>query len=218
MHTLSRRYAPLTLILTAVLLLAGCASVSKSERLVGTSATLQNVEDDYRQAQLQTAATEEALDAMLIAQDADLEQAFDSFTLNRNRMEQIGSRLIAHADGMFFRGTYYFVESGKTMDSCALPRAGKAAGQRSVDLGEDFAAVSEAGGEIKRAFRAFQLDIEQIHDYLDDNLTPSGLDTMEQIVRKAKVDSESLQESLQEALAVLGRARTSLQQGAQKKG
>jgi hypothetical protein len=217
MHPLSR-YVPLALILVAVLLLAGCAGVSKSERLVGTSATLQNVEDDYRQAQLQAAATEEAMDAMLIAADLDLGQAFDTFTVHRNRMEQLGGRLVTHADGMFFRGTYYFVESGKTMESCALPRAGKAAGQRSVDLGENFDAVSEAGGGIKRAFRAFQLDLEQIHDYLSDNLTPSGLDTMEQIVRKARVDSESLQDLLQEALAVLGRARTSLPQGAQKQG
>ena len=205
------------LLLAATFLLAGCASLGMGTT-APASASLQSVEDDYRQAQLQTAATEEALDGLAVASDLDLKRAFNFFSGNRDKMEQIGSRLVRHADGMFLRGTYYFVESGKSMEACAFPRSGKNDDQQSINLGEDFNPISEAGGEVKRAFRAFQLDIEQLHDYLANNLTPAGIDSMDLILRKAKVDSDSLQETLKQALTALGHAKTNLVQGAQKKG
>jgi hypothetical protein len=206
----------LTWILFAtMLLLAGCASFGAGRTAgAGTSATLQSVADDYQQALQQTAASEEALDGVAVATEPDLKQSFVFFTTNRDKMEQIGSRLVTHADGMFFRGTYYFVESGKSLEACAFPRTARAGDQQSINLGADFDAVSEAGGEIKRAFRAFQLDIEQIHDYLANNLTLSGLDSIDQIMRKAKVDGDSLQDSLRQALAALQHAKTTLAQGA----
>jgi len=208
-----------SLLFATVLLLAGCASFGTGRTAgAGSSATLQNVEDDYRQALLQTAASEEALDGMAVAAEPDLKQTFAFFSTNRDKMEQVGSRLLTHADGMFFRGTYYFVESGKSLEACAFPRTARGEDQQSIDLGADFDAVSEAGGEVKRAFRAFQLDIEQIHDYLAANLTLNGVDSIEKILRKAKVDGDSLQDSLRQALAALQHAKTTLAQGAQKKG
>lgn len=202
----------------AALLLAGCASFGTGQTAgAGTSATLQSVDDDYHQALLQTAATEEALDGLAITTEPDLKQSFGFFATNRDKMEQIGSRLVRHADGMFYRGTYYFVESGKSLEACAFPRTARDEDQQSIDLGADFDAVSESGGEVKRAFRAFQLDIEQIHDYLAANLTLSGVDSIDQILRKAKVDSDSLQDSLRQALAALQHAKTTLAQS-QKKG
>jgi hypothetical protein len=201
------------------LLLAGCASFGTGQPAgVAKSATLQSVEDDYHQALLQTAATEEALDGVAIASELDLKQSFNFFVANRDKMERLGSRLVTHADGMFFRGTYYFVESGKSLEACAFPRNARDGDQQGIDLGEDFDAVSEAGGEVKRAFRAFQLDIEQIRDYIAANMTLNGVDSIDKILHKAKVDSDSLQDSLRQALAALQHAKTTLAQEAQKKG
>ena len=208
-------FAPL--FLAAALLLSGCAAIGLN-RSPGASATVQGVEDDYRQAQRQTAATEAALNGVAISADLDLKQSFDYFSANRELMEQIGMRLVTHADGMFYRGTFYFVESGKSLESCAFPRTGRTDDQRSIDLGEDFNAISETGGEVKRSFRAFQFDIEQIQAYLANNLTPSGVDTIDQMLRKAKVDSDSLRETLGQALAALEHAKTTLAREAQKKG
>jgi len=205
------------LFFSAALLLAGCASLGMRPA-APPGATIQTVEDDYRQAQLQVAATQDALDGMVVSADLDLRQSFDYFTSNLAMMEQIGKRLVAHADGMFYRGSYYFVESGKSLEACAFPRSGRTDNQRGVDLGESFYLVSESGGAVKRGFRAFQFDIEQIHDYLAGNLTPVGIDTLEQILRKAKVDSDSLEKTLRQAQTTLERAKTTLAQQAPRKG
>jgi len=218
MRTSRRPEVLLAAIITAAaLLLAGCASIGMGPA-TPPSATLQTVEDDYRQAQLQTAATQDALDELVVSADLDLRQSFDYFSTNLAMMEQIGKRLVAHADGMFYRGTYYFVESGKSLEACAFPRSGRTDDQRSIDLGENFYVISEAGGAIKRGFRAFQFDIEQIQSYLAGNLSPTGIDTLEQMLRKAKVDSDSLQGTLRQAQTALERAKTALLLEAQKKG
>jgi hypothetical protein len=216
MKTSKRCAAPLALpLLVAIFLLAGCAGLGKGFATY-PSATLQSVADDYRQAELQSEATEESLEGLAIANYQDLRQAFNFFTVNRDQMEQAGSRLVTHADGMLFRGTYYFVESGKSLEACAIPRSTKSDDRRSIDLGEDFDAVSAAGGEVKRAFRAFQLDIGQIHGSLASSLTPVTVDALDQMLRKAKVDSDSLQYALSQALAALEHAKITLAQGAQK--
>jgi hypothetical protein len=213
-----RSFVPFaSFIFAAALLLCGCAALGL-HRSAGASATVQGVEDDYKQAQRQTEATEAALNGVAISADLDLKQSFDYFSANRELMEQIGKRLVTHADGMFYRGTFYFVESGKSLESCAFPRTGRTDDLRSIDLGEDFDAISETGGEVKRSFRAFQFDIEQIQAYLANNLTPIGVDTIVQMLRKAKVDSDSLQETLEQALTALEHAKTNLAREAQKKG
>ena len=154
---------------------------------------------------------------LAVAALPDLKLNFDFFTLNRDKMEQVGTRLVQHADGMFFRGTYYFVESGKSLEACAIPRIGRS-DEQPIDLGGDFNTISEDGGEVKRGFRAFQLDIEQLHEFLAENLSLAGIDALDPFFRKAKVDSDSLQQTLREALAALERAKKNLPQGAPKNG
>ena len=211
MKSFSRCLA-LAYVLLAATLLTSCASLGMG-RKPPQSATVQAVEDDYHQAQLQAAATQEALDGLVVAADPDLKQSFAYFTMNLDLMEQVGKRLITHADGMFYRGTFYFVESGKSLESCTFPRSGKTDDQRSIDLGDNFYVISGLGGEIKRSFRAFQFDIEQLQGHLKNDLTPNGIDTIEMFLRKAKVDGDSLQETLREAQTALERAKTTMPKG-----
>ena len=211
MKSFSRCLVPANVLLAAILL-TSCASLNIGAN-APPSATVQAVEDDYHQAQLQAAATQDALDGLVVAADLDLKQSFAYFTANLDLMEQIGKRLITHADGMFYRGTFYFVESGKSLESCTFPRSGKTDDQRSIDLGENFYVISGLGGEVKRSFRAFQFDIEQLQGHLKSNLTPAGIDTIEKLLRKAKVDSDSLQETLREAQTALERAKTAMPKG-----
>lgn len=167
------------------------------------SATLQGISDDYLWALHQTQATEEALLGVSLAPPPDLGQAFRFYQANAELMLQAGERLLRHADGMFYRGTFYLVESGRSLEACALPRTGRNDEQRVIDLGEDFDKVSEAGGEIKRAYRAFQFDVVKLREVLDHLLTPASVDTLQPIFEKAQVDSTGLQEALERGLGVL---------------
>lgn len=207
----------LVFLATATCFFAGCAG-SKSAPTATGNATLPSVADDYRQAQLQAAATEEALQELPFADHLDLPRSFYWFSDHADRMDQIGERLVTHAIGMYYRGTYYFVESPRSLESCAYPRGGRFVDQQGIDLGEDFAPISEAGGEVKRAFRAYQFDIQQIRCVLGRNLTPASARSLLPIMRKAGVDSASLQKALLQALQALEHAKAALPQGAPSAG
>jgi hypothetical protein len=203
------------MLLATALSLAGCASFGKgqSSKIV---ATLQSVKDDYNQAELQAEITEGALNELNVSADVDLKQAYDTFSESVDRMQAAGKPLIIHADAMYFRGESYFVESVKSGTACVYPRQIEPGDKQAAELGAYFNAISEEGWEVKRAFRAYQFDISQIQDYLSRNLTPKGIETITPIIDKAKVDGDSLKESLEQALAAVERAKTAKVQAAPK--
>ncbi|GFO66621.1 hypothetical protein GMLC_02000 [Geomonas limicola] len=210
MKSSTKGRAILVFLLTA--LVAGCAGTGASRNTSSPygSATLQGISDDYLWALHQTQATEEALLGITLAAPPDLRQAFRFYLANAELMIQAGDHLLHHADGMFYRGTFYLVESGRSLEACALPRTGRNDEQRVIDLGDDFDRVSEAGGEIKRAYRAFQFDVVQLRDVLDNNLTLAMVDELDPIFEKAQVDSTSLQEALERGLGVLEETQATL--------
>jgi len=195
-----------SLFIATITLLTGCAS--SAERKARMSSTLLNVEVDYREAQLRTAATEAALNELAVSADLDLRQSFDAYSFSVDRMEEIGKRLLAHADGMHSRGRDYFAAPPQTPGPGAPKQTEKPQEQRSAAPIENFDAIAEAGSEIKRDFRAYQFDIKQIHDTLAGNLSPISIDAIAQFLRKAQVDGDSLQQNLTQALDELQRARS----------
>ena len=180
------------------------ADTAQDERLV---ATVQSVQDDLKLALMQSEATEEALNELLVTDVADLEQAYQEFSIAVARMQDTGNRLVTHADELRYGGPSYLVESGQTPTACVFPRLRVPQDSKQAQLGEHFDAVAAEAWKVKRAYRAFQFDISQINEVLYQNLTPRTLDTLRNIINKARVDGDSLQEALTRAQAVLERAK-----------
>lgn len=183
-------------------------TAAQDERMV---ATVQRVQDDLKLAQLQIVATIDALNELSVSDVADLEQAYQEFAVWVARMEDTGSRLVAHADEMRYSGPSYLVESGRTPTACAFPRLRVPQDSKEAQLGEHFDAVAAETWKAKRAYRAFQFDITQINEVLYQNLTPRTLDNLRNMVRKARVDAESLREALTRAQALLEKAKVASQ-------
>jgi hypothetical protein len=177
----------------------------------GMVATVQSVQDDLKLAQLQSEATEKALNELAISDVLDLQQAFQEFSTWVASMQDTGNRLVAHADQMHYTGASYLVESGQTPTACAFPRLRLPQDSPQAQLGEYFDAVADETWKVKRAYRAFELDITQINETLGKNLTPRSLDNLRQMVRKTRVDADSFQEALTRAQVVLERAKLASQ-------
>ena len=197
-----------SMLIAAVVSLTGCASTkARMEQSKVATATLQSVQDDYEDAALLVEETEHALRELELAPDMDLGQAYLMFTESVDNMRLAGEDLIVHADAMHLRGASYLVESEQSGTACAYPRSRQPVNQRVAELGVFFSAISEEGWEVKRALRAYQFDLDQIQSSLSGYLTRSDVDVMQPIVEKAKVDSFSLKESLEQALAAIERAK-----------
>ena len=210
-----RTYLVTSMILAAIVL-NGCAVVGIGQRqpprLV---ATLASVQDDYQQAALETAGTEEAINELVVSEPIDLEQAYQAFAESVDRIQQTGKRLITHADEMHFSGASYLVDSGKAPTACVYPRLRQPEDAKAAEYGEYFNAIADEGWEVKRAFRAFEFDISQLKDTLSMSRKRNMVQGMTPIIRKAQADGESFRESLADALAAIERAKLVQSQAAQ---
>lgn len=207
----ARRAAVLltAMLFAATLTISGCALFGKGGSSAATAtATLQSAQDDYLQAQMQTEATEQALDELSASPEVDLAQAYRSFAASVDGVQAAGSRLITHADAMHFSGAAYFVESEKSATACVFPPLQRSGNRRPEEIGTYFDAIAEEAWQVKRAYRAFQFDLGLIRDHLARNLTPKSIEVIAPTMLKAKVEGESLKYSLEQALAALERAKT----------
>jgi hypothetical protein len=204
-----------TLLLATTVSLSGCAMFGKGDS-AKMSATLQSVQDDYLQAKLQTEVTEDDLEELETADEVDLKQAYKTFSKSADDMRQAGKGLVNHADSMHFQGAAYLIEAEKTATACVYPRFRRPEDLPVAESGSYFDEIAEEGWEVKRAYRAFQFDLNEIRDYLAANLTPKAVDSLTPIFAKATVDAESLRNSLQQAIAALERAKVAKAQKAVK--
>jgi hypothetical protein len=206
--------------LVASMLLAATFSLSDYATAIAKSSnptpvTLQTVQFDLDQAELQREATVDALNELSISPEQDIPQAYATFSTSVERMEMVGARLIADADGMYFNGPAYFIESEQSTVACEMPRQ-RYKNARRDDLGTYFDAISEGSWDVKHAYRSYQFDLRQLRDFLANNQNPKGIETMVLMFRKAQLDSASFEDALERALAAMDRAKTAKAQAAPK--
>ena len=204
-YTIRPTSLPAALLLVATLALSGCAVLGRSETT--TTATLQGLQDDYRQAVLQAAATTGALNELTVSDTADLDRAYRRFAEEATRMQEIGTRLLDHAQAMQARGASYLVESEKTATACVFPAGRRPEDRRTADLGGHFEEIARQGWEVKRAYRAYQFDLGQISRYLAHKVEPSAMNAITPILDKSRVDADSLKYALEKVQAALERAQ-----------
>jgi hypothetical protein len=195
----------------ALILLPGCAT-SKTERGPEKVATLQSVKDDFDLVAVRAEEAEDALIELKLSPDIDLDQAFHAFSVSTDRLLEAGKSMIAHADAMYYVGEPYIVESEKTLTACVYPRIPVPGDKQPAELGRYFDTISDQSWEVKRAYRAYQSDIRLIRNSLADILTPATRESISFMFEKARVDSDSLVESLDKASATMEQAKTAIAQ------
>jgi len=191
--------------------IAGCKGLNLRTTI---SSSLQTVQDDLEYAQLQVKDTEDALNDLIVAPDADLRQAYETFSERVDKLTGTGARLVRHADGIYYRDRSYFVEPEASANECQYPRLSNRAGTRPVELGEAFDPLAERSLQVKRALREYDFDVTQIRDQLSAHLTPRSVEAMNFIIRKAQADGESLDYALVQALFALQSAKTAQMEAA----
>lgn len=203
------------MVLVAFAFLTGCAHQGTAPeaaiKLPDQTATIQGVQDDYDQAVSQVEATQEALQELYVSPVQDLQQAADSFRRNASMMLALGDALVRHADGMHLQGPAYLVERKEVPPSCPVPGAAMQMAFRPAQLDGYFETVSDLAWEVKRAYRAYEFDVEQVNTVLTPDVTPVKVTPamvrgLELLIRKAEVDSAHLKEAIEEAEGAIDQA------------
>ncbi|MBN2299404.1 MAG: DUF2959 family protein [Deltaproteobacteria bacterium] len=204
-----------TMILGVIMSLTGCA-MTGMQRSAKTDTTMEKVEQDYNEAVAQVEVTGASLGDLVKLGQSDVKEAFEKYSDNVDKMEDLGKRLFKHADNMNSQGKDYFAEWRKQGNTYTNPQIQALSEQRRADLSAVFAKISEASVGVKGVFKAYLSDIREIQTYLSNDLTPKGVEAIIPTAETALKDGESLKDAIIPVLSAIGSARAELTQGGAK--
>jgi len=211
---------PATLLLGVFILLGSCAMFGKGPdtgtKRTAVTTSMQTVENDIRESVLQVDATGSSLQDLIKPGQIDVKMAFDKYSDNVVKMEQMGNQLMKHTDEMSVRRSEYFTEWEKRGDTYTNPQIQELSEQRRADLGKIFDEIPEARVGVKGALQTYLSDIKEIQNYLSNDLTPNGIGAITPIAQKSITDGDNLKEAVKPVLSALERARGEMLQGGTK--
>lgn len=203
-----------TMLLVTNTCLTGCATTGV-ERATKTTTSMQEVEDDYKQASVQIDATRVSLEDLVKPDQTDMKKAYDAYAENVKKMEQLGKRLDKHTEKMSVRGNEYFT---KWESSYTNPEIRELSERRRIEMREGYAKIAEASIGVKGALKSYLTDIREIQKYLSNDLTPQGIESIRTVSQTAVKDGENLKETIKPVLIAIDRAKADMTQGGMNKG
>ncbi len=190
----------------------GCATTG-DQRASKTRSTMKDVEEDYRAALTQVDVTDDSLQALIDEGQPDEKKAYEKYSDNVGKMDNLGRRLFDRADKMGVEQKDYFEEWRMQGNTYSDEQIQALSEQRRADLGEVFAQISQASVGVKGSLKAYISDILQIRTYLSTDLTPKGVNALTPTIRKAIADGGDLKDAVRPVLTAIGNARAELAQG-----
>lgn len=195
-----------------LLLLPGCATTG-SGRAEKTTAKMEVVDSEMRQAVVQIDATGISLEKLIAPGLSDTKGAFETYSENVVTMERLGEKLIKHTDEMSVRGTDYFAEWEKEGNTYTNPRIRELSEQRRSDLNTVYRKISESSIGVKGWFIAYMRDIKEIQSFLATDLTDKGITAITPVAQKAISDGTILRNAVLPVLSALDGAKREMAQG-----
>ena len=195
-----------------LLLLPGCATTG-SGRAEKTTAKMEVVDSEIRQAVVQIDATGLSLEKLIAPGLSDTKDAFETYSENVVKMERLGEKLIKHTDEMSVRGKDYFAEWEKQGNTYTNPQIRELSEQRRSDLNTVYRKISESSIGVKGWFIAYMRDIKEIQSFLSTDLTDKGIASITPVARKAINDGTVLRNGVLPVLSALDGAKSEMAQG-----
>jgi hypothetical protein len=203
------------MIVIVILSLTGCA-MTGMQRSAKTATSMDVVEQDYREVVSQVDLTRASLEDLIRPGQPEVKGAFEKYSANVDKMDDLKKSLFKHADNMNSQGKNYFEEWRKQGDMYTNPQIQALSEQRRADLSAIFVKISEASIGVKGVFKNYLSDISEIRTYLSNDLTTKGVEAITPTAQKAIMDGDSLKDAVDPVLSAISRARAEMtQRGAQ---
>ena len=206
-----------SLILALGINLTGCATTGV-ERARKTTTSMQTVEQDYKQVSLQVDATNASLQEVISPNQIDLKKALDKYRTNVTKMEKLGKQLNKDSAEMRAKGQDYFGEWEKEGTSYSNAQIRQLSDERRLQLRELFAQIPEASAGVRGSLHSYLIAIKEIRNYLNNDLTPSGVEGITPVAQRAIQEGEELKAAVKPVLAAISQARTAMAQGGPSRG
>jgi hypothetical protein len=192
-------------------ILLGCASTG-IQRSTEASTTMQTMDSVIKLVVVQLGATGASLDELTKPGQSDVRKAFDLYTANVSKLENLEKDFARHAEQMEVRGREYFEEWQKDGDTYKSPEIQKLSEQRRLELTDIYGRIAQNSIGVKESFKAYVSESKEIQRYLSNDLTPRGIQAIEPIAVRAVLDGEILNDSIRDLQSAIERAQVEMYQ------
>jgi outer membrane murein-binding lipoprotein Lpp len=200
------------MLIVAVISIAGCSSTG-IQRSKEATTTMQTMDNDIKLVVVQLDATKASLDELTRPGQSDVKKAFDLYTDNVSKIEEMEKDFAKHADEMQARGKDYFEEWQKEGNKYKNPQIQELSEQRRIQLGEIYGRIAENSIGVKAAFKTYVSDVKEIQIYVSNDLTPKGIEAIVPISSKVVNDGDNLKYAIKNVQTAIERARGEMSQG-----
>jgi len=117
-----------------------------------------------------------------------------------------------HSDEMNARGKDYFDEWQKDGDKYKNPAIQQLSEQRQQELADIYGQIARNSLGVKEAFQTYVSDAKQVLNYLSNDLTPKGIESIAPTSQKVIYDGDNLKYSIKYVQTAIDRARVEMSQ------
>jgi chromosome segregation ATPase len=185
-----------------VTVLGGCATTGM-ERSTATVNSIDDVDAEIRIMTTNIDVTAASLDNLGKSEPAGLKRSFDSYSDNLAKLDAQGKLVIKRVGEMKANSKEYFAEWEKQGDTYTNPKIRQLSEERRIKLAEIYAQVPIAGAGIEESYQSYLTNLKEIHRYLSNDLTSSGVNAIAPVTQTAFRDLDRLKESLKPLIRAL---------------
>ena len=201
----------LAIVVTAAIGMTGCATTGM-ERSARAQTSMTEVDRTIKSLSVQLDATGASLRELVKPNNPDVEEAFNLYSENVSKMEQLEKNFTKHTDEMNARGNDYFEEWQKEGEKYKNPRIQKLSEQRRIELSRIYGEIATSSIGVKEGLNSYVSDLTEIRTYLSNDLTPRGIHAIEPLAREVAGKGRWLKYEIMDIQAAVNRANAAMAQ------
>ena len=189
--------------------LAGCAT-SGYQQADKTGASIAQFRKEITAAKLAVDDTVKSLGQVAVAADTNPRPAFQQFSKSLASLESTSAQVKKRAAEMRAAGQTYFANWEKELANLKNPEIKAMATQQRAKLQTTFDSIKKVAEPLKAQFDPWLSDLKDLHQYLSNDLSISGVDAAKPIFAKAQAEGFEVQKSMDALVAELNSVAATL--------
>lgn len=168
-----------------------------------TGASIAEFRDEIVNVKKEVDATMTSLGQIVAEATINPRNAFKEFDRNVPGVDSAAQKAKKHAEDMKAKGQEYFKQWEKELANVNNQEIRKLAEARKAKLQEVFGNIKAVMEPVRDQFNAWLADLKDLHKYLSNDLTISGIDAAKELISKTNTEGQAVQQSMDKVIAEL---------------
>jgi hypothetical protein len=191
----------LGVMLMAVSVLSGCSASTGVDRAAAASKSIDEFQENVKVAQKHVDLVITAMNGLTTA--TELKPAYEKFVSELSRAESYATSIKGDAEEMKAKGREYFKKWEEELGQIKNEELREKAKARASERSKEYSNIELVMATAKGKWTPLSSELNDVKQYLANDLTPKGVASLSGTLTKANVDATDLKKALSEVIATM---------------